>query len=112
MATLDGAFARLRYLEELFEPGEGFCHWGMERVHGREAARTALRDAYRKQAGELVARDIRGLWQEWSREEGSGRPAGINAVRAELGALRARHLSLVFETLSALAAAHPPKQAA
>jgi hypothetical protein len=116
--SLPNVFARLLYLEGLYEDS-GFRHWGLERVHGAEASSAALRDVYRKQVADLVSRDLRSLWTEWMESESLGSCAadragsyGVADARRELSPIRAQHLNLVFETLAALEAAHPPKRAA
>ena len=112
LASLTNAFERLAYLESLYDgaAGAGFHHWGMERVHGPENARNAIRDSYRKETAALLARDLQGLWLDWH-------PVAAGLVthpsaRTELPRLRARHLSLVIETLEALEAAHSRTSAA
>ena len=115
LSALPGALARLAYLEGLYEQGTGFRHWGMERVHGREKSSDALRRGYENQVGQLVARDVRSLWREWTLADGlelSELPSKAQSARSQLSPIRAAHLNLVFETLAALETARQQQQAA
>ena len=42
LAAVPGLLGKLRYLAKLRDENGGYCHWGMGRVHGKEAAGRAI----------------------------------------------------------------------
>jgi hypothetical protein len=46
LSAISGLLGKLRYLASLRRANGGYEHWGMEIIHGREAAERALRSAH------------------------------------------------------------------
>ena len=46
LRAISGCLQRLEYLSGLRERGEGYSHWGFEKLHGESAANKALAEAH------------------------------------------------------------------
>ncbi|HNR39560.1 MAG TPA: hypothetical protein PKN61_11035 [Acidobacteriota bacterium] len=104
LAPLPDAFSRLVYLASLREySSDEYSHWGLEDLHGREAARRALREEHlavfrevnalplpelARQAGAFVAGragDGKILLQNWTRDQSYNllAPVGVSELERE-----------------------------
>jgi hypothetical protein len=61
LAAIPGLLGKLRYLAELHEGRGGYCHWGMARVHGEEAARRAIRTSHTVVLAQVLRTPLRVL---------------------------------------------------
>jgi len=65
LAAIPGPLARLRYVAGLYDSSRRrYSHWGLERVHGMEAAEQAIRRAHFQALLELLRTPLEKLVQE------------------------------------------------
>jgi hypothetical protein len=78
LAAISGLLGRLAYVASLRRPHGGYEHWGMESVHGAEAAQRALKTAH----AELVTGILRAKLPELHEElQKSNHGSGIENHR-------------------------------
>jgi hypothetical protein len=63
LAAVSGLFGKLVYLASLRRHGN-YQHWGMEMVHGREAAERALRAAHTEVVGRVLRTPLANLLED------------------------------------------------
>jgi hypothetical protein len=61
LRAVSGLLGKLDYLASLRSQDGLYSHWGMERVHGEEATRRALRDAHRSIVSNILRTPLRHL---------------------------------------------------
>ena len=61
LRAVSGLVGKLDYLSSLRNQDGLYSHWGMERVHGEEATRRALRDAHRSIVSDILRTPLRYL---------------------------------------------------
>lgn len=61
LRAVSGLLGKLDYLASLRSQDGLYSHWGMERVHGEEATRRALRDAHRAVVSNILRTPLRSL---------------------------------------------------
>ena len=110
MAALRGVPAQLDYVAEL-RHGATYEHWGLEKVHGREAAQAALAEAHQDLTAALLREPLARIFDAAERAEVFERPAE-ELLPAETDPLRAAHFSLVWGALGAVARRRGRGQAA
>lgn len=64
LAALPNSLKRLDYLAQLRENAGDFAHWGLERVHGKEAAQQAMNEAFQALLGEILRVPVAQLWRD------------------------------------------------
>jgi len=111
-----GALAKLVYLSGLRDESGEIQHWGLEKIHGRERAREALKSAYYKLMREFLAMPLPEIWhevEEYCRENGRREDDYMQELR-DIVPIRERtqfsdaqfgHFNLILDELSALAEA-------
>jgi hypothetical protein len=113
LRKVTGLLGRLEYLASLRGPGGRYSHWGLSRVHGEQAAETALSEAHRAATSEVLRTPLRKMLQD---VEASGGARGVDPEQyakeleehsAELlpphpSAGSVRHFSSVMRVLSYL----------
>jgi hypothetical protein len=68
LKSIQGGLNKLQYLADLRDSEESpYCHWGLARVHGEEAASRALADEHRRLLAVVLATPIEKLWQDVQR---------------------------------------------
>jgi hypothetical protein len=114
LAAITGLLARLSYLASLRGAHGQYKHWGMETVHGQEAAERALKTAHAEVVTGILRTPIASLEKDLERSSrGSGLTAGtyvkklgqrfddlLPSVRKD--SPTASHLSSVLLALSSL----------
>ena len=117
LSVIPGLLDRLEYLSGL-KGIEGYSHWGLSRIHGEHAARSALGDAHELLLSEVLRTPLRKLAEDVAVAcAGSERvPSAYldelyrnypSLLPDEVGGGSVRHFSSVLHALSALAAAQP-----
>ncbi len=101
MAALRGVPEQLDYVAGL-RRGAGYEHWGLEKVHGREAAQAALAEAHRDLTAALLREPLARIFDAAERAEVFERPVA-ELLPVEIDPLRAAHFSLVWGALGAAA---------
>ena len=101
LAALRSAPARLDYVAGL-RSGEAYEHWGLEKVHGREAAQAALAETHRDLTAALLREPLAQIFDVAERAEIFERPAS-ELLPAQTDPLLAAHFSLVWDALGAVA---------
>jgi hypothetical protein len=77
LSAVPGHWGKLRYLLGLRESKEHYHHWGLERVHGREAAHNAIRESHESVVVEILRTPLRDLVDDAELSSGETRqPAG------------------------------------
>jgi len=61
LEAIPGLFGKLRYVAELHDGSGGYSHWGMERVHGKEPTRRAIRLAHAALLTQVLRTQLRVL---------------------------------------------------
>ena len=61
LRAVSGLLGKLDYLASLRRQDGLYSHWGLERVHGEEATRRALRDAHRDVVSNILHTPLRNL---------------------------------------------------
>ncbi len=114
LAAVCGLLGKLAYLASLRRGQAGYEHWGIEEVHGREAAQRALRMAHREVVSSVLRMPLRLLVEDVEQSCGQrGVPATdyIKGMQEHFEALlpgsakdsaTAQHLSSVLVALSSL----------
>ena len=64
LRAVSGLLGKLDYLASLRTRDGLYSHWGLERVHGEEATRRALRDAHRAVVSSILRTPLRHLVQD------------------------------------------------
>jgi hypothetical protein len=101
LAALRGTPARLDYVAGL-RRGEDYEHWGLEKVHGREAAQAALAETHQDLTAALLREPLARIFDAAPHPEIFARPAQ-EVLPADIDPLRAAHFSLVWDVLDAVA---------
>lgn len=105
LEAVSGPVAQLGYLASLRAEGR-YQHWGLAKVHGKEAAEAALLEAHREVAAQLLRQPLAELYDEI---ESVGRlldhkPEEL--LPAETDALERAHFSLVWDVIASVARRH------
>lgn len=110
LRAVSGLLGQLDYLAGLRSQDGLYSHWGLERVHGEEATRRALRDAHKGVVTNILRTPLRNLVRD-AEESASVRgtetsqllqalrehPEQVVPANAEVGT--ERHLSSVLHAL-------------
>lgn len=110
LRAVTGLLGQLDYLAGLRTQAGLYSHWGMERVHGEEATRRALRDAHKAVVANILRTPLRSLVRD-AEESASDRqtepsqllqalrehPEQVIPANPEVGT--ERHLSSVLQAL-------------
>jgi hypothetical protein len=123
--SVPGTLGKLEYLAQLREENGRYFHWGLARLHGDEAAGSALEQAHLSQFLALLRTPLPQLWDEIQQAAATHQVKAAEYVRAlqQLGQALVppvtgggshRHFSSVLQALSALTApeAVPPRRVA
>lgn len=113
LRAISGCLQRLEYLSGLRERGEGYSHWGFEKLHGESAANKALAEAHSSAVSNVLSTPLSKLLsdvQSSTQAEGQNTEAylrGLSQKGSELlpnnpGPGSARHLSSVLHALLGL----------
>ena len=113
LRAISGCLQRLEYLSGLRERGEGYSHWGFEKLHGESAANKALAEAHSSAVSNVLSTPLTKLLsdvQSSTQAEGQNTEAylrGLSQKGSELlpnnpGPGSARHLSSVLHALLGL----------
>jgi hypothetical protein len=113
LGAITGLLAKLRYIAKLHDGHGNYSHWGMARIHGREAARRAIRTSHAIVLTQVLRTPLREL-DEDLRRSASGRQVTTAAFLASLRKLARqalpdrslpaseKHFKAVLDALSAL----------
>lgn len=110
LAALRGPLAQLDYVASL-RRGDGYEHWGLEKVYGKEAAQAALAEVHAELVATLLREPLARLFEQAPDAEMFERPAS-ELLPPATGALRAQHFSLVWDALAAVARRRRSRRAA
>jgi len=113
LRAISGCLQRLEYLSGLRERGEGYSHWGFEKLHGESAANKALAEAHSSAVSNVLSTPLSKLLsdvQSSTQAEVQNTEAylrGLSQKGSELlpnnpGPGSARHLSSVLHALLGL----------
>ena len=113
LRAISGCLQRLESLSGLRERGEGYSHWGFEKLHGESAANKALAEAHSSAVSNVLSTPLSKLLsdvQSSTQAEGQNTEAylrGLSQKGSELlpnnpGPGSARHLSSVLHALLGL----------
>ena len=113
LRAISGCLQRLEYLSGLRERGQGYSHWGFEKLHGESAANKALAEAHQSAVSHILSTPLSKLLSdvESSTEaEGQNTEAylrglsqkGTTLLPNNPGPGSARHLSSVLHALLGL----------
>ena len=113
LAAIPGLLRKLHYIAGLRDGRGNYSHWGMERVHGQDAARRAIRVAHSAVLSQVLRTSLRVLDQDLRRSVASGQVtehellASLEKLASQAlpdGAVAAseKHLTAVLHALSAL----------
>lgn len=65
--AIPGVLAKLHYIAGLHDGGGNYAHWGMGRIHGKEAARRAIRTCHEAVLTQILRTPLRELLQDLER---------------------------------------------
>jgi hypothetical protein len=110
-------WTRLRYLGGLRRRNGNPSHWGLERVHGQNAAEQAIRDAQQAVFAQVLRRPLKELLEDGRLSAAEGGLACVQFFESlseqkktllpeTLGGGPARHFNSVLMAMSALSQAH------
>ena len=113
LGAIPGLLAKLHYIATLHDGQGNYAHWGMGKVHGKEAARRALRAAHTAVLTQVLRSSLRLLDQDLRRSASGGqiteREFLVSLERLAPQALpdpsvaaSEKHLTAVLHALSAL----------
>lgn len=77
LGAIPGLLGKLHYIAELHDGRGSYCHWGMGRVHGEEAARRAIRTSHAAVFTRVLRTPLRVLAEDLS---GSASSAQVTAL--------------------------------
>ena len=110
LRAVSGLLGKLEYLASLRRQDGLYSHWGLERVHGEEATRRALKDAHRDVVSNILRTPLRNLVRDAEESAALKRtdpselleglrehPAQVTPANAEI--TTERHLSSVLHAL-------------
>jgi hypothetical protein len=112
LSLLPGLLARLDYLAGLRHADGGYAHWGLEKVHGREAAQAALGAAHRDTLAKFLRQTVAQLYLEVKTQPAVAERAVGELLPEGADALEARHFSLVWAALTSVARHHGSRRPA
>lgn len=110
---IPGAWGRLKYVAGLRSAGGGYIHWGLERVHGPEAAQDAFDQVHKTLVRTILRTRLTGLRKDLeksSEAEGTSPTSYASALGGDLSRLLPSgcpketqlHLFSILETLLVL----------
>jgi hypothetical protein len=67
IGKMSGCLTKAEYVASLLDENGDLSHWGMERTHGAEPARAAMKSAYDEQMQALLRTSLRDLWEQEER---------------------------------------------
>jgi hypothetical protein len=113
LRAISGCLQRLEYLSGLRDRGEGYSHWGFEKLHGVSAANKALSEAHNSEVSRVLSTPLSKLLsdvQSSTQEEGQNTEAYLRGLSQKGSGLlpnnpgpgSARHLSSVLHALLGL----------
>jgi hypothetical protein len=114
LRSVPGLLGKLRYLALLCDTGGTYSHWGLEKVHGRDAADKAIRSSQRTLITQILRTPLRDLADDLERSATAAdvkdsdflstleRPVK-NDVPVQNFRASEKHFMSVLHTLSALA---------
>lgn len=113
LRAISGHLQKLEYLSGLRERGQGYSHWGFEKLHGESAANKALAEAHKSAVSQVLSTPLAKLLsdvQSSTQAEGQNTAAylkdlsqkGIGLLPINPGPGSARHLSSVLHALLGL----------
>lgn len=113
LRAISGCLQKLEYLSGLRERGQGYSHWGFEKLHGESAANKALAEAHKSTVSQVLSTPLSKLLSDVessTQAEGQNTEAylrGLSQKGNELlptdpGPGSARHLSSVLHALLGL----------
>ena len=123
LAAIPGLLGKLHYIAQLHDGRGGYSHWGMERIHGKEAAQRAIRTAHAAVLTQVLRTSLRVLDEDLRRSASRGHGTALEFLSSlEELTVRAlpdqalpatqKHFTAVLHALSALlrsqAHASPP----
>ena len=113
LKAITGSLRKLEYLAELRDDSDGYSHWGLSRIYGRDRAASALAESHRSELSKVLRTPLSSL--EADAEESSrqaGEPEGQYLARLgdkwsrllppDPGPGSSRHFSSVLHALSSL----------
>lgn len=105
--SLSGRFARLAYVAGLKNASGGYEHWGLQKIHGEDAARGAIHEAHVRLVAELLATPMKELRAEGLKSDDhegkeSYRRPPKQLLTADAGRATELHLRSVLASLNAL----------
>jgi len=115
--AIPGIWERLRYLGGLRRRNGDPSHWGLERVHGQNAAEQAVRDAQLEVFAQVLRRPLKELLEEGKLSAAEGKLTcgqffeSLNQEKKtlspdNLGGGSDRHFNSVMIAMAALSQAH------
>jgi len=112
LGAIPGLLARLHYIASLHDGHGSYSHWGMGKVHGKEAARRAIRTAHAAILTQVLRTSLRVLDEDLRRSASSGQVTTLEFLGSlkklapqalpDRAAASAKHLTTVLHALSAL----------
>jgi hypothetical protein len=64
LAAIPSCIEKLNFMLNIREENGEFVHWGLERMHGSQSTRAALREAYRSVVRDVLSTPVQDLWNE------------------------------------------------
>jgi hypothetical protein len=113
LRAISGCLQRLEYLSGLRERGEGYSHWGFEKLHGESAANKAFEEAHKSAVSYVLSTPLSKLLSDVessTQAEGENTETylrnlsqkGSRLLPNDPGPGSARHLSSVLHALLGL----------
>ncbi|HSE48203.1 MAG TPA: hypothetical protein VLA96_03240 [Terriglobales bacterium] len=103
LAALRGTLAQLDYLAALRPAEGGYEHWGLTKVHGKEAAEEALAAAHREAFTRLLRQPLERTCAEQETLERVVKRSMEELLPAGTDELQRRHFSLVWDAMTSVA---------